>query len=175
MEDAGDEIVALYDADGRPAGSAPRSLVRRDNLHHGATAVVVRNRAGDLYVHRRTETKDVYPGMHDCCAGGVLKYGERPLEAATRELAEELGVTGVVLYPVTTTTYRDQHTSYVAFVYETRYDGPIRWQPEEVAWGTWMSMDALRARLADPGWPFVPDSRALIADWLGLERSDTDG
>ena len=90
---AADEQVALYDPQtGRPAGSAPRSVVRRDNLPHGATAVLVRRTDGQLFVHRRSDGKDLWPGWHDCAAGGVIRPGEDPAAAAGRELAEELGV-----------------------------------------------------------------------------------
>ncbi len=163
---AGEEQVGLYDTDGRSCGQAPRWLVRRDNLRHAATAVILRNATGQVYVHRRTETKDVYPGMYDCCAGGVVQPGEEPAAAAERELAEELGVSGVPLVALGRATYEDDVTCYVAFIYEAEYDGPISWQPEEVAWGAWMGLEELARRIADPGWPFVPDSRALVADWL---------
>lgn len=91
-----DELVALYaegDLGGRVTGAAPRSLVRARNLPHAATAVLLRDGGGRVYVHRRTDTKDVYPGMHDVWAGGVVPAGEDP-DAAARELTEELGVRG---------------------------------------------------------------------------------
>jgi len=53
--------------------------------------VLCRDAAGRIYVHRRTDDKDVYPGMYDMTAGGVLGAGESYLEAARRELAEALG------------------------------------------------------------------------------------
>ena len=74
-----DELVALLDSDGRVCGSAPRSVMRRDNLRHAATGVLVRNSAGDIYVHRRTATKDVYPRYYDFMAGGV----SRPVRTRT--------------------------------------------------------------------------------------------
>src|SRR5262245_46992820 len=84
-----DEIVAILNEDNRVTGSAPRSVMRRDNLRHSATGVLVRNPAGDIYVHRRTPTKDVYPGRYDFSAGGVVAAGEDPYDAVVRELAEE--------------------------------------------------------------------------------------
>lgn len=158
-----EETVALYGVDGRPTGEvARRAEVRRRNLRHGATAVVVRNSAGEVYVHRRTDTKDVYPGLHDFAAGGVLQAGEEPSEAALREVAEELGVTGVVLEPLREADYRDEHTDYRAFCSTCTYDGPITWQPEEVAWGAWVSPARLVAMLDEVA--FVPDSTALLGD-----------
>ncbi|MGH3359002.1 MAG: NUDIX hydrolase [Nocardioidaceae bacterium] len=170
-----DEVVQLYDGRGRPDGTAPRSRVRAENLRHGATGVVVRDRHGRIYVHRRTDTKDVYPGLHDCCAGGVILADEDPDDSARREIAEELGVTGGDLRRIGVSRYADAYTNYVAFQYEVTYDGPIRWQPEEVAWGVWMTVEELAARLADPDWPFVPDSRALVGPWVAdLRRSQAE-
>ncbi len=85
MPDPTDEEVALYDPDdpgGRVTGHAPRSRVRADNLPHAATAVAVRDAHGRIYVHRRTDTKDLFPGAHDVWAGGVVGAGEDPDDAA---------------------------------------------------------------------------------------------
>ncbi len=156
-----DEQVALYGTVGRPTGEvAPRSEVRARNLRHAATLVVVRNAAGQVYVHRRTETKDVFPGRYDFAAGGVLQAGEVPYDAAVREAAEELGVTGVALQPWGEGDYADEDTSYHAFAYTCVYDGPITWQPEEVAWGAWVTVEELREMVATR--PFVPDTLALL-------------
>ncbi len=162
-----EEMVARYDpddSDGRVVGAAPRSQVRARNLPHAATAVLVRDPAGRVYVHRRTDSKDIYPGRHDCFAGGVVLAGERPDDAAARELAEELGITGVPIDPWFRFWYADDRTHYLAFVYGTRWDGPVVHQPEEVADGGWMPVPELLDRLADPGWRFVPDGRGAVAE-----------
>jgi aminoglycoside phosphotransferase (APT) family kinase protein len=167
----GDEQVALVDESGVVVGQAPRSQVRAQNLRHRATGVLVRDSYGLVYVHRRTDTKDVFPGAYDCVAGGVVLAGEEPQAAAERELAEELGVSGVPLRPLLTAAYADEYTRYVAYVYEATWDGPIAHQPAEVAWGSWMTLDELLRRLDDPAWPFVPDSRQLVEQILaGLAR-----
>src|SRR6476619_3820478 len=90
-----DEQVTVFDAQGRVVGEAPRSQVYAEGLWHGSAGVLVRSADGRrLYVHRRTTTKAVFAGMHDCLAGGVIDAGETPLQTATRELREELGITG---------------------------------------------------------------------------------
>jgi isopentenyldiphosphate isomerase len=158
-----EELVALYTPTGTPTGTGvQRSVMRRNNLMHGVASVVVRDSAGRIYVHRRTDTKDVFPGDHDAFISGCMQFGESPEDCARRELAEELGVTGVSLTPVLTTTYEDSRTKQVACVFLTWYDGPVSHQPEEIAWGGWMTVDELRSRLNDPTWPFVPDGRALL-------------
>ncbi|NUR06951.1 MAG: NUDIX domain-containing protein [Nocardioidaceae bacterium] len=157
------EIVTLVDADGSPTGSAERSVVRRDNLRHAATAVLVRDPEGRIYVHRRSPTKDWAPGHHDAAAGGVLTAGEDPEESARRELEEELAVSGADLRPLGLNHYEDDTTRVVEHVYETTWDGPVVWADGEVVWGAWLTLDELAVRLADPGWSFVPDTRALLA------------
>lgn len=161
-----DEIVAVYDADGRLTETAPRSLVRARNLRHACVAVLVRNGSDQVYLHRRTETKDVYPGHYDVVAGGVLQPGETPMNAALREVEEELGVTGVALVPLGEAEYEDDVARYHAFGYLADYDGPIRWQPEEVAWGAWVTLGELRAMIADPNRRFAPDTLALLEKWM---------
>jgi 8-oxo-dGTP pyrophosphatase MutT (NUDIX family) len=136
--------------------------MRRENLRHAATGVLVRNTAGDIYVHRRTATKDVYPSYYDFAAGGVVAAGEDPYDAVVRELNEELGISGVELVKLPEGDYADDNTSYHAYLYTCVWDGLIRHQPEEVAWGAWMSPAELVAKLDDPDWPVMPDTAALL-------------
>lgn len=161
-----EEQVAIIDDSGAVIGAVPRSVMRRDNLLHVVVAVLVRDPSGRIYVHRRTDTKDVFPGMHDCFAAGCLQAGEEPAAAAAREVAEELGVTGVPLSPLFVVRYADESTRHDCHAFAVTWDGPVSHQPEEVAWGGWMSPDELRRRLADPGWAFVPDGRALVERWF---------
>ena len=46
------------------------------------------------------------------------------------------------------------------------YDGPIRHQAEEVAWGAWLTPDDLRAWIEDPDKPFMPDALALLGQFV---------
>jgi isopentenyldiphosphate isomerase len=159
-----DEIVAILDEDNRVTGSVPRSVMRRDNLRHSATGVLVRNPAGDVYVHRRTPTKDVFPACYDFSAGGVIAAGEDPYDAVVRELAEELGITGADLVKLPEGDYADESTNYHAYLYTCVWDGPVTHQPEEVSWGAWMSPAELVRRFDE--WPFVPDTTALLGPYV---------
>jgi 8-oxo-dGTP pyrophosphatase MutT (NUDIX family) len=167
-----DEEVALYDPDdptGRVVGQAPRGRVRRENLPHAATAVLLRRGTGELLVHRRSDGKDLWPGRHDCAAGGVVLAGEDPAEAAVRELAEEVGVPAVPLRPLLRTWYRDQETHYLAHVYEAVWDGGITFADGEVTAAWWEPEAVLARRLLEPDWPFVPDTREFLRR-LGVAR-----
>jgi isopentenyldiphosphate isomerase len=157
-----DEVVALVDEHGHMVGSAPRSVVRRDNLRHAATAVLVRDPGRRIYLHRRSETKDWAPGHWDVAAGGVIVVGEGPDESALRELEEELGITDVDLVALGHHLYEDDSTRCFEYIYEVTWDGPVRHQPEEVVEGHWATFAEVAALLADPARRFVPDSRQLL-------------
>lgn len=160
-----EELVQLYDDSGRPTGSAPRSVMRRDNLRHGATAIVVRDSTGRILVHRRTETKDLYPGHWDLAAGGVLQFGEEPAASARRELAEELGI-DTELVALGEGDFADDRTRCHTHLYLAHWDGPVRLQPEEVAAIDWLTPAQALDLVADPTRPVMPDSVALLGDLL---------
>jgi 8-oxo-dGTP pyrophosphatase MutT (NUDIX family) len=163
-----DEQVARYDADGNETGVVARSVAYREGIWHASTAVLVRSGDGQrVYLHRRSPEKMIFPALYDCWAGGVLAPGESDDAAAERELAEELGITGVPLVRLGRHRYEDGRYRYHIFGYEVRWDGPVRHQPDEVVWGDWVTVPALRDILADPErWPFVPDGRELAGVWL---------
>ena len=127
-----EELVDLIDELDRVIGMAPRSLVRGENLLHRGVGILVRNPAGEIYVHRRTETKDVFPGLYDMFVGGMVGAGEAYEEAARRETEEELGVRGAELTYLFTHRYEGQDNNCFIGVYETRWDGEIVHQEEPV-------------------------------------------
>jgi isopentenyldiphosphate isomerase len=165
---AGEEMVDLVDEQDRVIGRATRSEVRRRNLLHRGAGVLCRNSAGEVYVHRRTESKDVFPGLYDAFAGGMVASGESYEQAASRELAEELGVVGAELRPLVKQRYRGPDLQTWNVIFEAVWDGPITHQPEEVAWGAFLPVAELRRRLDT--WRWVPDGLQALR-WF-LNRLD---
>jgi isopentenyldiphosphate isomerase len=152
---ATEEIVDVVDEHDRVVGQAPRREVRARNLLHREVAAIVRNGRGDIYVHRRTATKDVFPGMYDMFVAGVVTSGETYEDAIRRELSEELGIDGVEPAFRFKSRYRDPAINWWTCGYEVMWNGPIRHQEEEIAWGRFMPETDLLAKLEE--WPFVPD------------------
>jgi 8-oxo-dGTP pyrophosphatase MutT (NUDIX family) len=172
VHEPGDERIALYDASGAQIGAESRRVVYARSLWHASAGVLLRSGDGErIFVHRRSDDKLVMAGMWDCVAGGVVDPGETPAQTARRELAEELGVTGVALTPLFSTAWESGPGTGLGsgpaglrahlFAYEAFWDGPVTLQESEVAEGRWMALDELRALLADRSRPFAPDSRIL--------------
>src|SRR5260370_39161236 len=89
---AADELVDVIDDAGNTIGVVTRHEMRQKRLLHRCTYVLVFNAHGDLFVHLRTATKDVYPSYWDVCIGGVLAAGGNFWEGVRREIHGELGI-----------------------------------------------------------------------------------
>ncbi len=154
------DIVGLDD---RVVGVATRAEMRSRNLRHRCAEIVVVNSSGEIYVHRRTETKDVYPGMYDMVVGGVLAADESWDEGAARELAEETGIASVPLRFLLKHVFDGPQERALMRLYEVTWDGPILPQPEEIAWGAFVAFGELDRMLAERA--FCPDSVELFELW----------
>ena len=160
--DPGGELVEIVDDDDRVIEVVARSVMRERRALHRCTYVFVLDPEGRLYVHRRTDSKDVYPGYHDVVAGGVNAPGETYDESAARELEEELGVTARPTYRFTG-RYDGPDGRCFGGVYDVVWDGPIVWQPEEVVWGEFLPFDAVDAMIARER--FCPDGLEMFERW----------
>jgi isopentenyldiphosphate isomerase len=159
-----DELVDIVDDADRVIDQVTRHEVRRRNLRHRSVYVLVFNSAGQLFTHRRTLTKDVFPGQWDVAAGGVLNAGEDYDDGAKRELREELGVDGVTLRRLFPLRYDDARNHVVGMVYSCTWDGPFRLQAAEIVEGLWMDLDVLLDRTQRD--PFCPDGLEALRLYL---------
>ena len=160
-----DEIVAIVDKGNNVVGSAPRREMRAKRLPHRSTYILVFNSQGQLYVQKRTLTKDLFPGYYDPAAGGVVLAGESYEESARRELEEEMGIRDVPLNWLFDFFYSDDHTRVWGGVFSCAYDGRIVLQPEEIESGAFLQIsDILRRAQTEP---FTPDGMVALSRFLG--------
>ena len=152
---SGNEIVTIVDEHNRPVGEAPRWRMRSQGLLHRATYIFVFSSDGEVFVHKRTATKDVYPGYDDAAAGGVVTAGESYESSAVRELEEELGLENVPLAQEFDFYHEDGRNRCWGRVYTCRHDGPFRLQAAEIEHGRFAAVDqVLDGTVA----PVTPDS-----------------
>lgn len=86
------EILEVMDEQNRPLAAFPRAEVHRLGLLHRSVLVLVYNTNNQLYLQQRSSQKQPYPGCWDLSATGHVQLGESTLDAAQRELTEELGI-----------------------------------------------------------------------------------
>ena len=168
------EMVEMVGRTGTVLGRVPRKLVHQHNLLHRGIGIFVTkdhpmqgNTRPDLYTHRRTETKRIFPSLYDMFVGGVSLAGEDAVVTARREVEEELGLACSdhlqperLLQCVVCTAYNRCVVDLFVYVMNTREES-IQWQDEEVAWGSFVPYKTIEAaadrsiqRLAERGeWP----------------------
>jgi isopentenyldiphosphate isomerase len=146
---------------------ATRKETREKNLLHRGTAVLVKNPKGEILVHKRTETKDLFPGYYDFWFGGGLNSREDYKKGALRELKEEAGIAKVNLEFLFKHKYEVFPRCFIA-VYECVSDGPFKFQKSEVAEAYFLSMDELKKRIKTD--KFCPDGVQIFERYLKLKK-----
>jgi isopentenyldiphosphate isomerase len=166
---AADEIVVIVDEHNNVVGAVPRREMRAKRLPHRSTYVLVFNSQGELYVQKRTLTKDVFPGYYDPAAGGVVLAGESYEQGAERELAEEMGIRGVPLTRLFDFYFVNEHVCVWGGVFSCVYDGEVVLQEEEVEAGAFMKIADILHRAKTE--PFTPDGMYVLQRYLAGRRS----
>lgn len=160
-----EEIFPLVDEQGNVIGSASRSKCHDGSkLLHPVVHLHIFNSSGELFLQKRSLTKDVQPGKWDTSSAGHIDCGETPEMAVAREAYEELGVT--ISNPVFLKKYiiENEVERELSYIYRTVYDGEIRIDHVEVSDGKFWTLDEIRRNL-DSGiftMNFVSDFRLFF-------------
>jgi isopentenyldiphosphate isomerase len=90
-----EELFPIVDEQGNMIGTALRSVCHdgKSMLLHPVVHLHVFNTKGELYLQKRSMTKDIQPGKWDTSVGGHVSPGESIDQALRREVMEELGLT----------------------------------------------------------------------------------
>ena len=87
-----DELLDVVNERDEIIDRATRRDVHDRGLRHRAIHVLLFNPDGELFVQKRSVTKDTFPLCYDSSAAGHLDSGETYDACAVRELREELGL-----------------------------------------------------------------------------------
>src|SRR4030081_713278 len=87
-----EEIFDVVNESDEIIGQRSRAEVHRLGLMHRAVHVLVFNSRGQVFLQKRSMTKDRQPGLWDSSASGHVDSGEDYDRCAIRELREELGL-----------------------------------------------------------------------------------
>ncbi|MFO7563833.1 MAG: NUDIX domain-containing protein [Enhygromyxa sp.] len=177
-----DERIAVVDDDNRFLRYEPRRLIHEQQLVHRSVYLLVFDPDDRLVIQQRHRDKQTWPLYWDIsCAGHVDEQDyaghpdaelDRAYElAATRELAEELGVRA----PLSLLGHfgpRDGVGYEQIRLFRASWAGPITVQAEEVEAHRWISAAQFQALADDPAARFTPALRhfgalARARGWWG--------
>jgi 8-oxo-dGTP pyrophosphatase MutT (NUDIX family) len=165
MTSAADEMVTIVDEHNQVVGSATRREMRARKLSHRSTYILVFNALGEIFVQKRTATKDVFAGYYDVVAGGVVLAAESYEDGAKRELEEELGIRGIPLRTLFDFYFVDQDVRVWGRAFSCIYNGEMTLQEEEIESGEFMPLRAVLARAKTER--YTPDGMYVLYRLIG--------
>lgn len=143
-----EELLQVYDQQGNPIDSLPRSVVHQKPVSHwhGVANVWLVNKAGQLMVSKRSESVSGNPGKWQTYFGGHVPAGMSHRETATKELREEVGLDIVPdnLQLIDKGQFSNEDHLHFYESYAYLYDGTpadLNFNDGEISEVKWMDMD----------------------------------
>jgi isopentenyldiphosphate isomerase len=89
-----DELIDIVDFHGNPTGkTCLKSIAHKEGLWHSCIHVWMVNESDQVLVQLRGEEVAISPNKWDLSVAGHIGAGELPIDAAVREIQEEIGLT----------------------------------------------------------------------------------
>lgn len=162
-----EEIFDVVNEQDDVIGQQIRREVHRLGLRHRAVHVLVFNARSELFLQKRSMTKDTFPGAWDSSASGHVDTGETYDACAVRELREELGLVvtdiGERLFKINSCPETGQE---FVWVYRCTAEGPFTLHPEEIERGGWFTPESVTRWMAERPADFAS---ALLLIWKLLD------
>lgn len=125
--DNGAEMFPIVDEDGNIIDAATRAECHNGSkLLHPVVHLHVFNSAGEIYLQKRPEWKDIQPGRWDTAVGGHIDLGENVDQALHREVSEELGITFDTAEPLPSYVFESERERELVYPFRLVYDGDIQ-------------------------------------------------
>jgi len=130
------EWFDVVDNNDNVTGKRTRKDVHAQGLLHRAVHIHVISSQNEVIIQKRSQTKDMDPGKWTSACSGHVDSGEDYLEAAVRELKEELDISisnGSALTPLFKLPASGATGNEFICVYLYKYDGPTSPDSDEIA------------------------------------------
>lgn len=171
-----DELIDIVDESGMLTGEVClKSKAHRFGYWHLCVDIWMYTGSGKVLIQKRIDNKDTFPGLWDVSVAGHVRVGEIPINAAHRELQEELGLhiphkdlNFIGNYKSDFEHNQNLRDKEFHHIYMAEFKGDINditLQAEEVSDVRLMPIDQLRNKLMDTGFKheFVPYSTSYFS------------
>ncbi len=138
-QDVHGEVFDIVDENDRVLRTATRHEVHTQKLLHRAVHIFVFNKAGELFLQKRSRWKDVHPSRWDSSAAGHVNAGCDYDETAAREIVEEIGVSAPVELVVKIDACKNTGWEFV-HLYRAQHDGPFTLCRAEIECGAFFPL-----------------------------------
>ncbi|MBS7656776.1 MAG: NUDIX domain-containing protein [Candidatus Bathyarchaeia archaeon] len=164
------EFFAVVDENDRVIGKATRKECHLNrNLIHRSVYIFVVNSRNEVFLQKRSMSKDLYPGFFTASATGHVEYGEDYDGAAKRELDEELGIDAPLLRLGKVNSFTEDERE-ISMLYVCHFDGRITVNRKEIAKGGFFSIDKIEKSLRKGEKKFADGFRIAFAEFLNYMK-----
>jgi isopentenyldiphosphate isomerase len=161
-----EEIFDVVNERDEVIGRQSRREVHRLGLRHRAAHVLVFNARGQIFLQKRSLTKDRQPGLWDSSASGHVAAGEEYDAAAWRELGEEIGLVPAQplqrLFKIGAGPETDHE---FVWVYRGEAEGPFALNPDEIEGGGWFATAEITRWMTERPGEFAGAFRLIWQKW----------
>lgn len=140
-------LIQIVDENDQPIRGATKLEAQQQGLWHRIVKILLRDQEGNLLLQRRSENV-LSPGCWDFSTSGHVDLGEDYTGAAHREIKEEIGLEGVILYEIDRTKYeKTDKTGRIFRRFAVTFTGVVdhnyafKLDPNEVAEVRWFTVD----------------------------------
>ena len=147
----GDELLFVVDDENHPKKPLFRHDVIRNQLWRRSAGAMIVDKANDMVLcHQRSKNKDERPNYWVCTFGGKCLASENSVDAAVREVNEELGVIltkNNMNYCQTYKSDERRQFEYVFLIFTNHKKFEYTFDVEEVSSVSWLAIEDLRWNL----------------------------
>lgn len=142
-----EEYVDVVDDEDNVIGKVTWKEMMDKSILHRTSNVMVFNRKGKLFVHKRASNLRLYPSMYGIKIGGSVRAGETYENAAKKELLEEVGMKNPKLIQLFRLKSRRKENNVNRTIFKCMYDGNLNLDRSEVAEGKFMDVKEVKLLL----------------------------
>ena len=89
-----DELIDIVNLQGTPTGNAClKSFAHQNGILHASVHIWLYTANNEILIQKRKEDKETFPNLWDISVAGHIGSGEIPINAAIREIKEEIDLT----------------------------------------------------------------------------------
>jgi isopentenyl-diphosphate delta-isomerase type 1 len=144
-----EDVFDVVDDNNRIIGQAVRSYIHKHNLNHRAAYILILN-DGKILLQKRSAHKDTFPHCWTASVSGHVDTGETYLQAANREMGEEIGWHEQTdLCEIAYEPAKPETENEFVKIFTTQLSGPFQPNPleiEELRWMTPSEIDTIAAQ-----------------------------
>ncbi|MFA5876848.1 MAG: NUDIX domain-containing protein [Candidatus Paceibacterota bacterium] len=169
--------VLFVDESDNVIGFGSRKEALAKGIIHRIVRVVLFNEKGQILLQKRAMHLPSNPSKWDLSVAGYVDRGENYLEAALREMNEELGLAGITLTKIGTyyseEPFKNRTRKRFTTLYRGFYDGEVIPNPDEVSEVQWTFSDELQKRMLEVSDEFTFGSKVAFKH-LPATQSSTE-